>query len=66
MSGSKARLDAIDAVKNYDPPEKIFPPAEAPGKVAAAYARARNRGCGRAEMWRAGSFRERQIFRFSM
>ena len=32
MSGSKARLDAIDAVKNYKAPEAIFPAAEAPGR----------------------------------
>src|SRR5271154_6361210 len=33
MSGSKARLDAIDAVKNYQAPKSIFPPAEAPGEI---------------------------------
>src|SRR5664279_3633994 len=33
MSGSKARLDAIDAVKNYEAPTSIFPPAEAPGEI---------------------------------
>jgi glutamine synthetase len=33
MSGSKARLEAIDAVKNYDPPKVIFPPAEEPGEI---------------------------------
>jgi len=33
MSGSKARLDAIDAVKNYKAPESIFPPAGAPGEI---------------------------------
>jgi glutamine synthetase len=33
MSGSKARLDAIDAVKNYQAPKTIFPPAEAPGEI---------------------------------
>jgi glutamine synthetase len=33
MSGSKARLDAIDAVKNYKAPESIFPPAEEPGEI---------------------------------
>jgi glutamine synthetase len=33
MSGSKARLDAIDAVKNYKGPEKIFPFEEAPGEI---------------------------------
>ena len=33
MSGSKARLAAIDAVKNYQPPTTIFPPAEAPGEI---------------------------------
>ncbi len=33
MSGSKARIDAIDAVKNYQPPKAIFPPAEAPGEI---------------------------------
>jgi glutamine synthetase len=33
MSGSKARLDAIDAVKGYEPPKAIFPPAEAPGEI---------------------------------
>jgi glutamine synthetase len=33
MSGSKARLEAIDAVKNYDPPEGIFPKDEEPGDI---------------------------------
>ncbi len=33
MSGSKARLDAIDAVKNYKAPESIFPTAEEPGEI---------------------------------
>ena len=33
MSGSKARIDAIDAVKNYQAPESIFPTAEAPGEI---------------------------------
>jgi glutamine synthetase len=33
MSGSKARLDAIDAVKNYKGPDKIFPFEEAPGEI---------------------------------
>ncbi len=33
MSGSKARLDAIDAVKNYKAPESIFPVAEEPGEI---------------------------------
>ena len=33
MSGSTKRLQAIDAVKNYKGPEKIFPPAEAPGEI---------------------------------
>ncbi len=33
MSGSKARLEAVDAVKNYEPPKGFFPPAEAPGEV---------------------------------
>src|ERR1700686_4941873 len=33
MSGSKARLQAIDAVKGYDQPATFFPPPEAPGEV---------------------------------
>ena len=33
MSGSKARLDAIDAVKNYKAPASIFPSTEAPGEI---------------------------------
>jgi len=33
MSGSKARLDAIDAVKNYAPPKSIFPAVEEPGEI---------------------------------
>ena len=33
MSGSKARLEAIDAVKNYDPPENIFARDEEPGEI---------------------------------
>ena len=33
MSGSTKRLQAIDAVKNYKGPEKIFPFAEAPGEI---------------------------------
>jgi len=33
MSGSKARLDAIDAVKNYQAPESIFPSEEEPGEI---------------------------------
>jgi len=33
MSGSKARLDAIDAVKNYQAPASIFPVDEAPGEI---------------------------------
>jgi glutamine synthetase len=33
MSGSKARLDAIDAVKNYEAPNSIFPSEEAPGEI---------------------------------
>ncbi|MDQ1391110.1 MAG: hypothetical protein QOF30_87, partial [Acidimicrobiaceae bacterium] len=27
MSGSKARLEAIDAVKGFEPPAGFFPPA---------------------------------------
>jgi glutamine synthetase len=33
MSGSKARLDAIDAVKNYQAPKPIFSSAEEPGEI---------------------------------
>jgi glutamine synthetase len=33
MSGSKARLQAIEAVKAYAPPAGIFPESEAPGDV---------------------------------
>jgi glutamine synthetase len=33
MSGSKARLDAIDAVKNYQAPGAIFPSTEEPGEI---------------------------------
>ncbi len=33
MSGSTARLQAIDAVKGYQPPAGVFPKAEAPGEV---------------------------------
>jgi glutamine synthetase len=33
MSGSKARLQAIEAVKDYTPPAWIFPESEAPGDV---------------------------------
>ncbi|HEX3841354.1 MAG TPA: glutamine synthetase III [Acidimicrobiales bacterium] len=33
MSGSKARLEAIDAVKNYNPPEKVFARDEEPGEI---------------------------------
>jgi glutamine synthetase len=33
MSGSKARLQAIEAVKAYTPPAGIFPESEAPGDV---------------------------------
>ena len=33
MSGSKARLDAIDAVKNYEAPGSIFPADEEPGEI---------------------------------
>lgn len=33
MSGSTARLQAIDAVKGYKPPAGIFPPTEAPGEI---------------------------------
>ena len=36
MSGSKARLDAIDAVKNYEAPEVIFPFDEEPGEIFGA------------------------------
>ncbi|MDQ1514362.1 MAG: glutamine synthetase, partial [Actinomycetota bacterium] len=33
MSGSKARLQAIDAVKDFDGPAGFFPTPEAPGEV---------------------------------
>ncbi len=33
MSGSKARLDAIDAVKNYQAPATFFAPDEVPGEI---------------------------------
>jgi glutamine synthetase len=33
MSGSKARLQAIDAVKSSQPPAAFFPPPEAPGEI---------------------------------
>jgi glutamine synthetase len=33
MSGSKARLEAVDAVKNYEPPTAIFSPAQTPGEA---------------------------------
>ncbi len=33
MSGSTARLQAIDAVKGYQPPAGVFEKAEAPGEV---------------------------------
>jgi glutamine synthetase len=33
MSGSTARLAAIDAVKRYQAPAVFFPPAEAPGQI---------------------------------
>src|SRR5271169_2817334 len=33
MSGSTARLQAIDAVKGYEPPEKVFIKEEEPGQV---------------------------------
>ena len=33
MSGNKARLDAIDAVKNYEAPGSIFPADEEPGEI---------------------------------
>jgi glutamine synthetase len=33
MSGSKARLQAIDAVKSYEPPAQIFPTPEPPGEI---------------------------------
>ncbi len=36
MSGSKARLDAIDAVKNYTAPTSIFPTDEDPGEIFGA------------------------------
>jgi glutamine synthetase len=36
MSGSKARLQAIDAVKSYAPPAQISPPEGAPGDVFGA------------------------------
>jgi glutamine synthetase len=33
MSGNKARLQAIDAVKGYRAPAAIFPTADAPGEI---------------------------------
>jgi glutamine synthetase len=36
MSGSTARLQAIDAVLGYEPPEGIFPPPEPPGEIFGA------------------------------
>jgi glutamine synthetase len=36
MSGSKARLQAIDAVKEYQGPPAIFPTPEAPGEIFGA------------------------------
>jgi len=33
MSGSKARLQAIEAGKSFDPPAEIFPTTEAPGEI---------------------------------
>ena len=33
MSGSAARLQAIEAVKGFTPPAGFFPPAEAPGEI---------------------------------
>src|ERR1700737_4262865 len=33
MSGSNARLQAIDAVKRYEPPTGIFPSQERPGEI---------------------------------
>ena len=33
MSGSKARLQAIDAVKSYTPPAGNFSAAETPGEI---------------------------------
>ena len=33
MTGSKTRLEAIDAVKSYEPPAAFFPPPEAPGLI---------------------------------
>ncbi len=33
MSGSTARLQAINAVKRYEPPAGFFPTAEAPGEI---------------------------------
>ena len=36
MSGSTARLSAIDAVKRYQAPAVFFPPAEAPGEIFGA------------------------------
>src|SRR5207344_3039891 len=36
MSGSTARLQAIDAVKRYERPTTFFPPAEAPGEIFGA------------------------------
>ncbi len=36
MSGSTARLQAIDAVKRHERPTTFFPPAEAPGEIFGA------------------------------
>ena len=33
MSGSTARLQAIGAVKGYEPPDKVFSLEEEPGQV---------------------------------
>jgi glutamine synthetase len=36
MSGSKARLDAIDAVKNFEAPKGFFPTEDNPGEIFGA------------------------------
>lgn len=33
MSGSTARLQAVEAVKGFTPPLGFFPPSEAPGEI---------------------------------
>ena len=36
MSGSTARLQAIEAVKGYEPPAGFFPPPRRPGEIFGA------------------------------